>query len=156
MENIVINQEHITGVDTNVDSSGIAGEFTVQVYDISNGLIATGVTVGSFIEMGSTGSYRVGITFSIVGKYSINIVHSTGTLTKMVSVTNADADIILTKLTAMQDFLCACATDSSANTDAQLATIDSGLRQILGNLGDEININEVKIENATKTMSMII
>ena len=45
---------------------------------------------------------------------------------------------------------------SQTSIEAKIDTLDSGLRQILLNLGDEIDENEVAIENASKSMTMII
>ena len=51
---------------------------------------------------------------------------------------------------------CACNEVQTGIIEDRIDTLDGGLRQILSNLGDEINENEVIITNRTKTMVMTI
>ena len=89
----------------------------------------------------------------------------------MVLVNSIDYSELDVKFTALGDIVCKCAADNAVVVNTKLATIetnitttinsridtlDSGFRQVLSNLGDEINVNEVKIDNHNNTMIMTI
>jgi len=71
-------------------------------------------------------------------------------------VESIDYTEIMDRLDTMEVNICACSEAHSDETNDKLDIIDSGLRQILSNLGDEINENEVLITNADKTMTVLI
>jgi len=102
MNNIIVNKPHITGVDTN-DVTGIAAEFVITIFDAITGLEYLSSTIGTIVELGTTGSYRVSITFHTVGQYIINIYHATsGNLSKTIDVVQADDETLSLKMDTLQ------------------------------------------------------
>jgi len=147
---------------------------------VSNSLVAeyrmdgttTWTQIGTLVDNGDR-LYSIPATITTNGVYTIRVRDTSGShsliskvevkqqsidtkLDAVLTGANTNVTDVLTRLNTLQDYLCACSTNSAASTDTQLATIDSGLKQILTNLGDSIAVNQVKIDNSAKTMSMII
>ncbi len=143
MESTVVGTNHVTGVDTSADSSGLANEFVVTVFD--NLGVEYVTAVSDMIELGSTGSYRVNILFDTLGTYHISIYHPlSGYLNKVLSVieeaVNTDYDRIQAMITASQEAVCTCTSDS-------VGVVSLDVKQVMLALGENIVENTTLIKS---------
>jgi hypothetical protein len=91
----------------------------------------------------------------------VNVVQVNGVAVTIDDFKTPSADIttMLNALAALDGLELAIdgyITGHNDTIQTDLSNLDSGLRQILTNLGDEINVNEVLITNASKSMSVRI
>jgi len=101
----------------------------------------TWINIGALTAIGDS-FYTIPYKFTTPGRYLIRVM-DINTYKQLIS-----------KLTVVDN--CACSNTATATIESRIDILDGGLRQILSNLGDEININEVKIDNSAKTMSLTI
>jgi hypothetical protein len=97
-------------IDTNRDLIGQAAQFSAEVIVDADGSILTdasaNASIGSFVEVGSTGIYRAPITLTDQGDYTISVKWTDGTATEYipfpVEVKSADMSDLETLLAALQ------------------------------------------------------
>jgi len=58
-----------------------------------------------------------------------------------------DYAILQSMLDGTRDSVCACSSNAAAITDAKLDIVESGLRQVIGEVTDEVNENQTIMES---------
>jgi hypothetical protein len=113
---------------------------------------------GSFTSMGDN-RYFIKHTFLSEGSYLIKIEDTDNpdnTVLSSVDVVGSSVDEVQELVDALPATIQGYLTGHNDTIQTDLSSLDTGLRQILTNLGDEINVNEVLIANASKSMSVTI